>query len=149
MKPYSRKQLSKEQKIFNYKLSWARRIVENAFGIMAQRFQIYFKPIPLSPEKVDGIVKATCALHNFLRTTGKSTYMPPGSYDEEDFNSFNFNPGSWRNIPQPMGFLPISASFTPGHNPSKEATRKRDALCQYVNREGALPWQHTHPSEAN
>lgn len=64
MKPYSRRQLTKEQRIFNYWLSRARRIVENAFGIMTSRFQIYIKPISLSSEKVEAIVKSTCALHN-------------------------------------------------------------------------------------
>ncbi|XP_026819516.1 uncharacterized protein LOC113558221 [Rhopalosiphum maidis] len=81
MKPYSRRKLSKEHYIFNYRLSRARRIVENAFGILAHRFQIYLKPIQLQPSKIEEIVKATCALHDWLRITSGSTYMPPGSYD--------------------------------------------------------------------
>ncbi|XP_015375183.1 PREDICTED: uncharacterized protein LOC107169813 [Diuraphis noxia] len=64
MKPYARRNLTKEQKIFNYRLSRARRIVENAFGILTSRFRVYEKPISLIPEKVDSIVNATCALHN-------------------------------------------------------------------------------------
>lgn len=43
MKPYSKITLSLEQKVFNYRLSRARRIVENAFGILASRFRIFGK----------------------------------------------------------------------------------------------------------
>ena len=37
MKPHAQRQLTKEQRVFNYRLSRGRRIVENAFGILAQR----------------------------------------------------------------------------------------------------------------
>ena len=45
MKPYAGRGLTPEQIIFNYRLSRARRISENAFGILAARFQIFKKPI--------------------------------------------------------------------------------------------------------
>lgn len=65
LKPYSRSgTLTFEQKIFNYRLSRARRISENAFGILVAKFRIFEKPIPLSPEKIVKIVLACCALHN-------------------------------------------------------------------------------------
>lgn len=41
IKPYSKFKLSKEHKLFNYRLSRARRIVENPFGILASRFRIF------------------------------------------------------------------------------------------------------------
>lgn len=60
LKPYSRvgNNLTEEQRIFNYRLSLARRIVENAFGILVSRFGVLQKDIILSPEKAQTIVLA-------------------------------------------------------------------------------------------
>ena len=70
MRPYPRAsrqhRLSEVEQVFNYRLSRARRIVENAFGILAQRFCIFNRRIPLKPKNADKIVKACCVLHNYL-----------------------------------------------------------------------------------
>ncbi|XP_050339370.1 uncharacterized protein LOC126765690 [Bactrocera neohumeralis] len=66
LKPYPGKNLTAGQRIFNYRLSRARRVVENAFGIMAKRFQILYRPIQLNEHKTTQITLACCALHNFL-----------------------------------------------------------------------------------
>ena len=52
LKPYSQIGLTKQKRIYDYRLSHARRMVENTFGILANRFRIFMKPIALSPEKV-------------------------------------------------------------------------------------------------
>ena len=71
MKPYSLAGLTKEQRIFNYRLSRARRIIENAFGILSNRFRIFMTPMALKPEKAEVIVMAACTLHNYLRAKVK------------------------------------------------------------------------------
>ncbi|XP_060804940.1 uncharacterized protein LOC132902739 [Amyelois transitella] len=53
---------------YNYRLSRARRVVENAFGILYQKFAIYNKNIKLHPKFVDKVVLTTCILHNMMRT---------------------------------------------------------------------------------
>lgn len=68
-KPYSQIGLTKEKRIFNYRLSRARRIVENAFGILANHFQVFMTPMRLSPEKAEIVVLACCSLHNMLRSS--------------------------------------------------------------------------------
>ena len=68
MKPYSMQNMTREQRVFDYRLSRARRTVENAFGTLANRFQVFMTPIALSPEKVKTITLASCVVHNYLRT---------------------------------------------------------------------------------
>lgn len=41
-KPYSKHSLSKKERIFHYRSSHARRVVENAFGILTWRFRIFY-----------------------------------------------------------------------------------------------------------
>ncbi|XP_077314623.1 uncharacterized protein LOC143934951 [Lithobates pipiens] len=96
LKPYPLRNLTAQQKIFNYRLSRARRVVENAFGIMASRFRIFHTAMNAAVEKVDIIVECCCMLHNFLRCTTVS-YMPTSAVDMEDITSGTIVPGDWRN----------------------------------------------------
>ena len=67
MKPYSVRHLSHEERIFNYRLSQARRIVENAFSILASRFQCLLSTLQLAPEGVSTLVMACVTLHNLMQ----------------------------------------------------------------------------------
>lgn len=62
MKPYPSRGLTNSQRIFNYRLSRARRVVENAFGILANRFRVLLNPISLRPCKVEKITFSLCGV---------------------------------------------------------------------------------------
>ena len=85
MKPFSQTALTPPKRIFNYRLSRARRVAENAFEILANRFRVFMTPIGLVPEKVEVITIACCTLHNYLRSRVEScsVHTPPGSMDTE------------------------------------------------------------------
>ena len=90
MRPYPGKFLPENQQIYNYRLSRARRVVENAFGIAASRFRILRGEIIAKPVKVERITMAVVALHIFLimseekHPVGARLYIPPGYVDSED-----------------------------------------------------------------
>ena len=49
MKPFSRRNLDDEERIFNYRVSRDRRIVENSLGILANRFQVLLTTMRQEP----------------------------------------------------------------------------------------------------
>ena len=93
MKPFSRRNLEREERIFNYRLSQARRIVENAFGILANRFQCLLMTLQQEPETVGSIVLACCCLHNLMRI--RYPALQNAALDQEDDNH-QLIPGAWR-----------------------------------------------------
>ena len=66
MKHFPLQNMPPDERIFNYRLSRARRVIENTFEIAALRFRIFHLPIVASVEKVQAITKSVVALHNFL-----------------------------------------------------------------------------------
>lgn len=59
-------ELTHAQKIYNYRHSWTRTVVENAFGILAGRRKNFSKMIEMQPSQVILAIQACVALHNFL-----------------------------------------------------------------------------------
>ena len=49
------------------RLSRARRLIENSFGILANTWRILLGRMDLQPDKIRTISLATCILHNILR----------------------------------------------------------------------------------
>jgi len=63
MKPFATKNLSCEERVFNYRLSRARRCVECAFGILTAKWRLLNKVVETEVNKAERIVRCICLLH--------------------------------------------------------------------------------------
>lgn len=127
MRPYPGQDLDISKRIFNYRLCRVRRIVENAFGILVQKFRIYNRRIQAKPENVDYIILATCILHNFIKKYDANTY----AYETTSEN-VNKSAGqtTFENLPMQGG------------NATRHAFRVRELFKHYFNSDvGSVPWQ--------
>lgn len=141
MKPYAMRNLTAIQRIFNYRLSRARRMIENTFGILSSKFQVFRKPLQLEPNKCRVITKAACALHNFLINRNKSTnYIYPGLTDDYDSEGHLIR-GSWRENNLEENFYDIQ-QLLHGAPTSKELLR--DEFAQYFLDEGEVRFQYAN-----
>jgi hypothetical protein len=66
MRPYLRRMLTNKTRMFNYRLSRARKIVECAFGILNAKFEIFEGPVCCEEETVNSVIKASAVLHKNL-----------------------------------------------------------------------------------
>ena len=148
MKPYPGRNLSDAREIFNYRLSRARRVIENTFGILATRWRIFRRAIVAKPENVERFTKAACVLHNFLQKAdnelqvGERSYCPPGFTDTYD-NDGQLIEGQWRTEVSKLE----SVQNLCGNRSSRSACDVRDAFADYfTSPAGQVPWQSRHIS---
>ncbi|CAH2013981.1 unnamed protein product [Acanthoscelides obtectus] len=141
LKPFRQGLLdSADKEVFNYRLSRARHIVENVFGILASRFRIFQSPINLEPENIEKIVMAACALHNFLIEHQSSTYAPANLRYQE-----NSNDGSLISIgcdSSQSNMIPLNRQNR--GNIGNDAKEIRQRFMDYFMNDGEVPWQKNH-----
>ena len=82
MKPYGRKNMTDAQRTFDYRFSRKRRVPENAFGILVNKFRVFSVRNNLNENDVSIVPLPSLSLHNLLRERSRDTYTPPGFTDE-------------------------------------------------------------------
>lgn len=97
IKPYNSRGLTHEKRVFNYRFSRRRRVVENAFGITAHRWRCLLNTIQLEPLNGAKVVHGTITLHNLLRTRFSQMQLSDVDLENEDGNII---PGVWRDTVQ-------------------------------------------------
>lgn len=121
MRPYPNRNLDRNKRIFNYRLSRARRCVECAFGILTNKWRVFHSSMQVNPDFAIDIVKATCVLHNFVRR------RVGANFDDE-----------FLKCP-----LQCIQQISNGRRLSSSAIATRDFFKNYfVSEVGALPWQN-------
>lgn len=129
MRPYPRNNLDTRKKVFNYRLSRARRSIEYAFGILAARWRIYGKPIFASVCTARKIIQATTAVHNFIISTERDFDVPQLHYS-------NFTAQDRAIVSEGLRNLPRNRSSNP-----TAAKKIREDFANFFNGIGALSWQ--------
>ena len=151
LKPYPREVPGIRERVFNYRLSRARRIIENSFGIATARFRIFRRPIHARVELVVNITKAVVVLHNYLMA-GRSfaegcKYCPIGFVDSDVPTGTQM--GEWREMARgDQGIIPLTRVGS--NNYSRSAKRVREDFGDFFMAiVGQVPWQwySTHSSE--
>ncbi|GFN93929.1 transposase [Plakobranchus ocellatus] len=116
MRPFPRREVTDEKRIFNYRLSMARRQVECAFGILSSMWRILLGTIEVHDTFACHIVKAVCALYNVILNNDELAVE--ARTRNNDLPACNRRPGN-------------------------EAMIIRDKFMSYfVSPLGSLPWQN-------
>ena len=69
IEPYLGKCLTKEPKIYDYRLSRDHLVLENAFSILSAIWRLLNRPILANIEQAEQYVLDALVLHNYLRQT--------------------------------------------------------------------------------
>ena len=119
-----------------YRVSRMRRVSENVFGVMSNRFHCFsllsgqlFNELFLDPDVATDVVLACCVLHNFLHRRCRKGYIP-------DVLATNA-----REAPTvACNFVPIYPLL--GRKPPNVAKQTRKTLGDYFMGLRAVSWKH-------
>ncbi|KAM3931632.1 uncharacterized protein RB166_004982 isoform 1-T4 [Leptodactylus fuscus] len=119
LRPFPRKGLDTRRRVFNYRLSRARRYIECTFGILIKKWKILGSSIQLDVATVDAVVKACSILHNYVLD-----HDGPGADAEANLPSLG---------------TAINWQTSVADDPALDV---RDIYADYfMTAEGSVPWQ--------
>ncbi|XP_044142903.1 putative nuclease HARBI1 [Bufo gargarizans] len=121
MRPFPKRGLDLRGRIFNYRLTRARRYVECAFGILSSKWRVFLSSIQMDPENATLVIQACVVLHNFTRIHEASS-----SVDMEEFPTSSV----------------LGLDRTLQRRPGTAGIAVRELYADYFfSPEGSLPWQ--------
>ena len=125
MRPFARNALTNERCIFNYRLSRARRVVENTLGILANQRSLCHHHIYLNPDNVTTVVKVTVVLHNILTLPNDNVHTNVVDNRDEIYDD---------------AFQDLAKQ---GNQPATAANDVRNYFTDYFNSDcGSVEWQN-------
>ena len=125
--------------MYNYRHSRSRRISENLFGILTNRWRVFGGVLNLGVNKATAVTICSLLLHNCLRKgVSRNIYCPPGSADSDNGRGELTN-GAWSSETTSTAFLPVQPAQ--GNNPTRSAKLIREVFTEYFLNEGSLEWQ--------
>ena len=139
MTPYYGLHLTLAMRIFNYRLSRARRVIENVFGIMAHKWRCILGCFQQKPEVVGWIVQTAACLHNLQRL--RYDYASSrNDYDYIDEQGI-FQAGRWRADAPAIAAMNVQPGYGNGASGLREGKELRDYLADYFCGPGQVSWQ--------
>lgn len=144
MRPYVHHSATRTEESFNYRLSRARRVSENAFGILTTRWRVLESKLNLDAVSATDVVKACIALHNYLTSTDSIDHQQPRYIPENyvDYESENGDlvMGEWRNdLDHNYCLFPLDQQ----QETNRSHYRIRESFKNYFTSAiRAVPWQH-------
>ncbi|PIO24662.1 hypothetical protein AB205_0078990, partial [Aquarana catesbeiana] len=127
MKPFTMRTLTPEQRIFNYRLSHARRVVENACGNLSSWFRLFLTPINLL---------CCFILYNFLQRNA-SSYLASVPTDVDPAVA---GPAGEAAAQLSVGMV-MALETGRARLPSQNARDIRQKYLDYFVGRGAVSWQ--------
>lgn len=132
MQPYPRSgRLHRQRKVFNYRFSRARRMIESVFGILAAKWRIYRRPIIASVSTTVKIVQATVCLHNFVIQNENKLPLSERRYTRILNEGGIMTSGALQEM--------NNVNKTNAH--TRLVSTIRDNFATYSENSGAVPWQ--------
>lgn len=130
LRPYPGKRLTIRQRVFNYRLSRARRVAENAFGITSHIWRILLKRMEVNVDFATLITVTCCVLHNFL---GIEKHDNTNDYAHTNNNYEEVNSGE----------LTLNESSRRYARPTRQAIDVRNCFADwFVSPAGEVAWQY-------
>lgn len=144
MRPFPEKQVivDSQKEEFNYRLSRARRVSENAFGITTSLFPIFSRPIDLrSDDTRNNLIVSSCILHNMIRDESADFFLKHKTNDTiVDLEQNELMANNNNNIENQI--ISSDENVIQTTSQMNSAIKARETFVHYFSSQGALKWRN-------